>query len=129
IKLPAGVTATRASGAEMHSVGDNEIELQVGSLFSGDERRVLIEMTAHMESDPKAFEGSASWTLVGGSPVEAGIAKLTVAPTWEPQDVDASRDNDVMANAVSIIASRRQLEAAEAFQRGDVDQANRLIDN
>lgn len=127
LKLPPGVTATRAAGAEMRQVGDGEIELQLGSLFSGDERRVLVEMTAHMETDAKAFEGNASWTQVGGSPVEASIAKLTVQPTWEPTEVDASRDNDVMANAVSVVASRNQLQAAEAFQRGDVEEANKLI--
>lgn len=128
VKLPAGVRATRASGAEMKEIGDDEIELQLGSLFSGDERRVLIEMTAHMETDAKAFEGAASWNLVGGAPVEAGIARLTVSPTYEPTDVEASRDGEVMANAVSVVASKRQLEAAEAFQRGDVQGAQNLID-
>ena len=109
VKLPAGVTATRASGAEMRSIGDNEIELQLGSLFSGDERRVLIEMTAHMETDAKAFDGTASWNQVGGAPVEAGIARLTVTPTYEPTDVEARRDGEVMANAVTVVASKRRL--------------------
>jgi Ca-activated chloride channel family protein len=90
---------------------------------------VLIEMTARMETDAKSFEGTATWTMVGGAPVEAGIAKLTVNATYEPTDVDASRDNEVMASSISVVASHRQLEAAEAFQRGDVDQANGLIDN
>jgi Ca-activated chloride channel family protein len=129
VKVPAGVTATRASGAEMRQIGDNEIELQLGSLFSGDERRVLVEMTAHMETDAKAFDAAASWNLVGGGPVEAGISRLTVNSTYEPTDVEASRDNEVAASAISVVASKRQLEAAEAYQRGDVLGAQNLIDN
>jgi Ca-activated chloride channel family protein len=129
LKLPEGVRAIHASGAEIRELGDNEIELALGSLFTGDERRVLLELRAQMDTDAKAFDGAASWTLVGGQSVDAAIAKLTVGSTYEPMEVEASRDNDVMASAVSVVASRRQLEAAEAYQRGEVDKAQGLIDN
>jgi Ca-activated chloride channel family protein len=129
IKLPNGVRVSHASGADYTEVGDGEIELRLGSLFAGDERRVLLEMTARAEpGDTKTFEATASWNVVGGPSVNAPSSHLTIAAATDQRDVEGSRDNDVMASAISVTASRRQLEATEAYERGDVLGAQGLID-
>jgi Ca-activated chloride channel family protein len=129
IKLPSGVRFSRATGADAREVGDNEVELRVGSLFAGDERRVVMEMTARVEAgETRGFDAHASWTPIGGSMVVAPIARLSVSGTLDPREAEESRDPVVMASAISVLASRRQLEAAEAYSRGDVGVAQGLID-
>ncbi|HSQ62643.1 MAG TPA: hypothetical protein VLM85_05495, partial [Polyangiaceae bacterium] len=42
--------------------------------------------------------------------------------------IEQSRDPVVLASATSVIASERQLEATQAYARGDVARAQQLID-
>lgn len=128
IKLPSGVRFSRATGADAREVGDHELELRVGSLFAGDERRVVVEMTASVDAgDTRGFDATASWTPIGSKTVRASLARLNISGTLDPREAERSRDPAVMASAVSVLASRRQLEATEAYARGDVDVAQGLI--
>jgi len=129
IKLPSGVRFSRATGADAREVGDNEVELRVGSLFAGDERRVVLELTARVDAgDVRGFDTTATWTPIGGATYQTQLARLNVTGSVDPRAVEDSRDPAVMASAISVLASRRQLEAAEAYARGDVGVAQGLID-
>ena len=130
ITLPQGVTFQRASGADARTVGSGEIELKLGSLFSGDERRVLIEMESNRPEvrDAMKFLANAAWDRVGGEHANVDVAPLTVVATNDPAEVEKGRDPTVLASAASVLASRRQMEAAEAYNRGDVRKAEALAD-
>ncbi|AUX40019.1 uncharacterized protein SOCE26_014140 [Sorangium cellulosum] len=130
IKLPAGVRFVRATGADARPLASGaEVELALGSLFAGDERRVIVELAASLDSDAaRAVEGQVSWSRVGGDTAQARIAGLALTGSTSVAEVEAGRDLAVLADAMSVIASRRQIEAAEAYQQGDVGRAQALID-
>ncbi len=130
VKLPAGVRLVRASGADARPLASGaEVELALGSLFSGDERRVILELAASLDSDvTRAVEGQVSWSRVDGDAVQARIAGLPLTGSTSAEAVEAGKDLAVLADAMSVVASRRQLEAADAYQQGDVGRAQRLID-
>ncbi|WP_394843443.1 VWA domain-containing protein [Pendulispora brunnea] len=130
VTLPQGVTFQRASGADARTLGHGEIELKLGSLFAGDERRVVLEMESNgaEASDAMKFLTHAAWDRVGGEHADVDVAPLTVVATNDPAEVEKGRDPTVLASAASVTASRRQMEAAEAYNRGDVRKAEALVD-
>jgi Ca-activated chloride channel family protein len=128
LHLPDGVRFVGATGADARQIG-SEVELSVGSLFAGDERRVIVELAATLPAgDRRAFEGSVSWSAVGGDTASARFAGISLAGTSDPLAVQEGRDGAVLANAASVVASVRQVEAAEAYARGDVARAQAIID-
>ncbi len=130
VKLPKGVTFIRASGADAKTVGDgNEIELKFGSLFAGDEQRALIELSTYLSpGETRGIEGRAAWHRVGGDDANIPFSPLQVLATNDSQLVESGRDTGVLASVASVLASRRQMEATEAYNRGDVLGAQTLID-
>ncbi len=129
IKLPAGVRLVRAVGAEAKSLDGSEIELALGSLFAGDERRVVLELAASVEAgDARAFEGRVSWNNVGGDGADARFSDLAIRGSSDENVVAQGRDGAVLARAMSATASLRQIEASEAYAEGDVQRAQGLID-
>jgi Ca-activated chloride channel family protein len=128
LRLPAGVRFVRAIGAEAR-VDGAEVALTMGSLFAGDERRVVLELAASADAgELRAIDGRVTWDRVGGGSVDVRVGGLAIAGTNDAQAVEAGRDGAVMAVATSTFASVRQLEAAEAYQRGDVGRAQAIID-
>jgi Ca-activated chloride channel family protein len=129
LTLPHGIRLASASGADARTSGlDGEVELKIGSLFAGDERRVLLELTTSLDpGDAASIEGRASWRRVGGGEESTAIPRLGVLATRDEAAATASRDGAVLASATSVLASRRQLEAAEAYERGDTRGADALI--
>lgn len=143
VSLPDGVRFVSASGADA-AMSDGAVELSFGSLFAGDERRAIVELT----SDGSTFDRSrdrsaslsatlstrASWSLVscnaGGSCGRsvADGAPLKLAYTTDATLIEQNRDGAVLASATSVLASRRQIEAAEAYAHGDVARATRLVE-
>ena len=127
IALPAGVKFVRATGAEVR-VNDGVLELSMGSLFAGDERRVAIELTGDVPlGELRNVSGSVAWGLVGGGNVDAKIDAIAIGGAADLREVEESRDGAVLASAVSALASLRQLEAIEAYNRGEGDRAQALI--
>ena len=127
IKLPAGVRMVSAHGADASMQGD-DLVLSMGSLFAGDERRVIVELSAVTSTslDSYAFATTASWQKVGGGLASVEVPRLTLVATNDAVDVERSRDGAVLASATSVLASSRQLEAAQAYARGDVGRATSL---
>jgi Ca-activated chloride channel family protein len=133
LSLPAGLRFVRAIGAEAsksESAGMERIQLRLGSLFSGDERRVVVELEANAQyGDLLQLDASASWDQVGGEHASMSIDPLRLTVTDDAEAVSRARDARVYANSMSAVASARQLEATEAYGRGDTARAQQLIDD
>ena len=128
LRLPPGVRFVRATGADA-TVQNGAVALRVGSMFAGDERRVLVELESRLGAgDSRGIDGSVAWTRVGGSSANASFGKLALAGTNDSDEVAKGRDGRVLANATSVSASQMQLEAAEAWAKGDTAGAQALMD-
>ena len=109
IQLPHGVQFVSASGADATMVDADVVELKMGALFAGDERRAIVHLTARIDASAvKRFDGTASGVAFSKS--KSGI------------------DHGVYADAMSVVASERELKAAEAYSKGDTVTAQALID-
>jgi Ca-activated chloride channel family protein len=129
VHLPEGVRFVRANGADGRLLGPGELQLEVGSLFAGDERRIIVELGVSAGAgERRAFEGSVAWSAVGGDTATARFGGLALSGSTDALAVEAGRDGAVLANAVSVVASYREIEAAEAYQRGDTARAQALIE-
>jgi Ca-activated chloride channel family protein len=130
IRLPRHLRFVRAVGAEVVQVGDGEIELKLGALHSGDERRVALELEAGAPfGTDLPIDAQVSWQHVGGEGARIDLERLALVTTDDPQLVAASRDGRVYGSCLGALASVRQLEAAEAYARGDTARAQQLIDS
>jgi Ca-activated chloride channel family protein len=128
IRLPEGVRLVQASGCDARQSG-GEVELAVGSLFAGDERRIIVELAATVGAgETRGFDGTVAWAAVGGDTATARFAGVALTGTDDALAVEAGRDGAVLANATSVIASAREIQAAEAFSRGDKAGAQALVD-
>jgi Ca-activated chloride channel family protein len=54
------------------------------------------------------------------------VPSLSLVASNDPAEVERGRDGAILASAASVIASRRQLEANNAYAQGDVARATRL---
>ena len=127
LQLPAGMQFVSATGADVVQNG-SEIELAMGSLFAGDERRVVVELSAAAFTNVGTFDvdTQASWTQVGGGQTTVRAPRLTIVAASDASEVDRGKDGAVLASATSVVASRRQVEAANAYAQGDVRRADEL---
>lgn len=130
VQLPAGVRFVRAVGADARLVNDGrEVELSMGSMFSRDERRVVIELAANLDVGTiKGVEGQVSWRRVGGADAEIRLSRLDVAGTDDTRAVEEGRDGAIFGHATSALSSIRQVEATEAYNRGEGAQAQAMIE-
>jgi Ca-activated chloride channel family protein len=128
VTLPRGVRFVRASGADARQRGD-EVELKLGALFAGDERRVVMQLATDLDvGDARGIEGRVSWARVGGGSADVHVSRLDVLATNDQRAVEEGRDGAVFASAASVFASVAQLEATEAYARGDKGRADGLLD-
>jgi Ca-activated chloride channel homolog len=127
VALPEGIRFVRATGGDARSDSAG-VELTVGSMFAGEERRILVELSTSMGEGASApISGSASWRRVEGGFGTANIPPLQVVAVADPARVERSRDGTVLARAASVTASERQLEAAAAYAEGDRGRADSLV--
>ncbi|MEZ4219562.1 MAG: VWA domain-containing protein [Polyangiaceae bacterium] len=128
-QLPAGMRFVRAVGAEVLDQGQGQLSLALGSLFAKDERRVILELETQAEQGEQLALGTRlSWRRIGGANADVTVPQLQVIGDADRDAVAASRDPSVMASATSALASLRQLRAAEAYAKGDLNTANTLMD-
>lgn len=127
VALPTGLRFVSATGCDAR-VDGGSVELRLGSLFAGDERRVIVELAEdRMESGARAdLRATASYRPVGSSTVTVSAPALAIAATDDAAEVEGARDPSVFASAMSVIASKRQLEATDAYARGERDRAMAL---
>lgn len=147
IRIPSGLAFVRASGADARMEG-GELVVRAGSLFGGDERRILLEFRGSGSNEPcEDCDGNrgngtsdfvtagtlrlpimVDWNVVSGGSGHAEPSALTLTTTRDVDAVRQSMDPQVYSRAVSVLASRRQMEAAEAFSRGDHVRAGELAE-
>lgn len=123
LALGNAVRFVSATGADATRNDDGSVTLTIGSMFAGDERRVIVELDVSGASD---VTGSAKWTRVGAGNVVAHAPTLSMQ-TGTLAEVEAGRDGAVFASAVSVISSKRQVEAAAAYAAGDSAKAARIV--
>ncbi len=143
LTLPKGVRFVRAFGADAgltrdawdardawdgQGQRDGEVDLKLGALFAGDERRALVELATTLAvGDVRALAGSARWTRVGGEACEVPLPLFEVVATDDAKSVEASRNGAVFARVTSVLASERQLAANDAYAKGDTAKADGLV--
>jgi Ca-activated chloride channel family protein len=130
LHLPDGMRFVSATGADA-VVSGNEIELAIGSLFGGDERRIVVELAANTyrgEGTSFDIDATATWTPVGGSTTTARAPRLSLLASNDASEVERGKDGAVLASATSVVASRLQIEAANAYAQGDVTRAAQIAE-
>jgi len=135
VKIPRAMRFVSATGADAKVIDDENVELRFGSLFARDERRAIVHLSARLDAGETVKIGAiADWTQVvpnSGSPfvpAHVEVDAIALRGATDARSVDEQRDNGVLADATSVIASEKELEATTAFARGDVAQANALIE-
>lgn len=128
IKLPTGVRYVSAHGADARMDGD-DLVLSMGSLFAGDERRVIVELSASTTTNLGNYDfgAQASWMKVGetyGRTID--VPRISVLATNDANEVESGRDGAVLASATSVLASQRQIQAQQAYAAGDIGRASAL---
>jgi Ca-activated chloride channel family protein len=127
LSLPKGVRFVRANGVDAQVDGDSVV-VKMGSLFAGDERRALLELTASLGADDVRQIGTeASWHRVGAGDADVHAPDLALVATADASEVQRGKDGAVVASWTSVTSSQRELEAAQAYARGDQTTANHLI--
>lgn len=130
LQLPEGMRFVSATGADA-VVSGNEVQLAVGSLFGGDERRVVVELAASgYRSAGTSFDidAAVSWNHGGGASFTTRTPRLSLVATSDMSEVDRGKDGAVLASATSVVASQRQIEAANAYAQGDVARAAQIAE-
>jgi Ca-activated chloride channel family protein len=121
------VRFVRSSGADAR-VDHGAVVVKFGSLFAGDERRTLLELTTDLEpGEARTISAQAQWHRVGGGDADVQAPTLSLLATRDAHDVLAGKDQTVLASATSVLSSQRELQAAEAYAHGDRDRAQQLI--
>jgi hypothetical protein len=127
LTLPPQMELVRATGAGAQVEG-NQVTLRAGSLAGGEERRIFLELRSRGTAQAtEALAINASWDLVRGEQQTATASPIAIRRISNLEAVYAGADPVLMARAAGIVASRTQVEAAEAFARGDVERAQGLI--
>ncbi|HEY2509990.1 MAG TPA: VWA domain-containing protein [Polyangiaceae bacterium] len=129
IDLPKGVRFVRASGADARVEGGGEsVRVRLGSLFAGDERRALLELATDLDAgDARALGTEATWHRVGAGDADVRAPALALTATTDATEVSKGEDGAVLGSATSVLSSRRELEATEAYASGNVEKARQLI--
>ncbi|MCL2723546.1 MAG: VWA domain-containing protein [Polyangiaceae bacterium] len=132
LTLPEGITFVSATGADAGTTGrgGRTIELSLGSLFAGDDRRGIVELASDGDVDGHLdVVTHARWSRVGAKgAVDIDVPSLTLVASRDPDEVVRGRDGAVLASAASVVASKRQVEAANAYAQGDVARATKLVE-
>ncbi len=130
LQLPEGMRFVSATGADA-VVNGSEVQLAVGSLFGGDERRVVVELAASgYRSAGTSFDidAAVTWNHAGGASFTTRTPRLSLVATSDVSEVDRGKDGAVLASATSVVASQRQIEAANAYAQGDVARAAQIAE-
>ncbi len=127
LTLRRGLRFVRAHGADARVDGD-AVLVKMGSLFAGDERRALLELTTSLGADDvRKIATEAMWHRVGGGNADVRAPEMSLVATLDSNEVQRGKDGAVLASWTSVASSQRELEAAQAYARGDQATADGLI--
>lgn len=130
IDLPPGSTLRTAHGA-LASIDGARLRLPLGGLFSGERRKVVLELAAPIGA-PGALATAAVRlryrTVADGEAhaIEGGSASIRAVA--HESDVAASRDVELHADALATVIDAQQIAATTAWQAGRRDDALQMTD-
>lgn len=128
IELPEGTSLVRAHGI-VASVAGRTVRMPIGSLFAGERRKVVLELAANAGAPGTSASAAISlgWrTREDGAAhrIERAIAAVRAVATQA--EVDASRNIELHADAISTSIDAQQAEAMTAWRAGHRDEALRI---
>ncbi len=128
VQLPAGWTLVRAMGTEAQGTA-GAVRLPVGSLFAGDERRMVLELNVPAgETGNVASLGVAVryHAVADRRDISLDPARVALRTVASEADVTASRDVQVYAETESTALAARQTAAVMAWREGRVQEAQQI---
>ncbi len=126
LQLPSGWTITSVHGAQ--AVG---ARIPLGSVFAGERRRVTLRMQVAAGAPGAAFEAPVRLAYVAATNRlnrNLDLGRLSVAVVSEPEQVTASQDVTLHAEAVAAFLDAQQALAVDAWRAGRAEEAARLSD-
>jgi Ca-activated chloride channel family protein len=129
LSLPSGWRLDRAIGSEAQGRFGN-VSIPIGSLFAGDERRVVLDLVAPAGAAVGTsfdLRFRANWHAVAtAQDVRVGDGTLAVRVVGSDGEAVASRDMTVFAESQSAVLALRQRDAVEAWRSGDMARAQAI---
>lgn len=130
IDLPPGALLRTAHGA-IAAIDGTHVRLPLGGIFAGERRKVVLELVA-----PIGEVGSLASTAIRvryqtvedgrTHAIDGGSASVRAVAT--DAEVDATRDVDLHADALSTAIDAQQVAAMSAWREGRRDEALRMTD-
>jgi Ca-activated chloride channel family protein len=120
----AGVRIAEVLGYESHRDGDTVV-VPMADLSGNDSRKLLVKLA--VDDKTLGTIGTLRGELVlrdsKGGEVKRTTVSLGVERTDDAKVAEASADADVMAQVIQLDAARSMRAAAQAYERGDREQA------
>jgi Ca-activated chloride channel family protein len=127
VALPPGFHLVRAYGASAEAT-ESSVRVPLGSLFRGDERRVVLELA--LDAGPQGPLGALGVRLsyrAAGREARLPGGALTLAAADAVQDVEASRDTALAADAQATVIAARQTDAVAQWRAGNHRAAQAIV--
>lgn len=122
IALPAGVRLRATHGGTFDQIGDR-VRIEIGALFAGERRKVVLEMESASAETPIALPVRLTYHAVAAA-IEHGVAgEVVAAVVGTEAEVDAARDRELYPDAIAAVLAAQQDEALAAWRSGDRDAA------
>nr|MDQ3035357.1 VWA domain-containing protein [Myxococcota bacterium] len=130
IDLPPGATLRNAHGA-IASIDGSHLRLPLGSLFSGERRKVVLELAAPIGAPGTLATAAVQVrysTIADGEAHAIDGGRAAVRAVATASEVDAARDAELHADALSTAIDAQQIAATTAWQAGRREEALQLTD-
>jgi Ca-activated chloride channel family protein len=130
LELPAGSTLRNAYGA-IAAIDGRRVRLPIGSLFAGERRKVVLELATSAGAVGSLASASVrmQWrTVDDGRSHQTPAAVASVRAVASDAEVNASRDVELHADALSTAIDAQQMAAMTAWREGRRDEALRMTD-
>jgi len=131
LKAPcAGVEIAEVLGYESHRDGA-VVTVPMADLSGGDNRKLLVRLQVNDKDIGKigALSGELVFRDAKGGELQRTTISLAVDRTDDAKVALAAVDKEVMAQVIQLDAARAMRQAAQAYERGDRDEALRQIES
>lgn len=130
LRTGPGVTIDRVIGQEV-SRTEGGVQVPLGDLMEGDERELVVRLSAHGRragSAVELFDAVLSFDdAVGGAGPLSRTLYLGARSTNDEEELATGRNVDVENSAISLQAAAETIEAIRIARDGHVDQAQEIL--
>ncbi|MEI9901289.1 MAG: VWA domain-containing protein [Hyphomicrobium sp.] len=129
IECKAGFTPKRILGRD-GSIEGGKVTLKLNQLQAGNERYVVVELTAadaHGEGAADVADVRVTYTDLDSGKAAGVAAKPTVRFSSNAKDVEDSLNKPVMSQVTQQIATENSEQAVDLRDKGDVDGARKVL--